>query len=442
MVQKSTAFLISIGFCLLVSAPSQGVEKRGSQHGIYDSVPLKEKEVVLLKTAHDYEELMQRRGLLYVDPELQSWLSGIGHRLIPDPSDDYQQYRFYLFRDPSPNAFALPDGQIYVHTGMLARLQNEAQLAALLAHEINHVAGHHSVVSFRSREKKAVFSVLLNVAANVTSNLALGVILLTDSVLAASIYGYSRSLEKEADTRAYDLMLNAGYDVREIPGLYEVLGHDYEGLQPRIIGKWSTHPALKIRAKYMADLVAKTPADVLSRLYIGDAGFRKRVRPVALKVVDDYILDNYPKTALAFARTLVDEDPSDPDALVAVGNACIALAMQAAYSTDQVINNKKMKKAVGKPARLTQAELRAQANAMTTIEKNSAAAEQAFLATLELDAYRAGAYRGLGWAYLHQKRYKESAAAFMKYLKMKPVASDRPIIIDQLHKIMAKIKSG
>ncbi|MCH8136653.1 MAG: hypothetical protein IIB77_11795 [Proteobacteria bacterium] len=88
------------------------------------------------------------------------------------------------------------------------------------------------------------------------------------------------------------------------------------------------------------------------------------------------------------------------------------------------------------------AELRAQANAMTTIEKNSAAAEQAFLATLELDAYRAGAYRGLGWAYLHQKRYKESAAAFMKYLKMKPAASDRPIIIDQLHKIMAKIKSG
>lgn len=434
---------MSIGFCILVSAPAQGAEESGSQHGIYDSVPLKEKEVVLLKTAHDYEELTQRRGIRYIDPELQAWLSGIGHRLIPDPSDDYQQYRFYLLRDPSPNAFALPDGQIYVHTGMLARLKNEAQLAALLAHEINHVAGHHNLVAFRSEQKKAAFNVLVNFAANVLGTAgAFGVAFLINSDLAASIYGYSRSLEKEADIRAYDLMLNAGYDVREIPGLYEVLRHNYEGLRPRINGKWSTHPALKIRAKYMADLVAKTPADVLSGLYIGDAGFRERVRPVALKVVDDYILDGYPKTALDFARTLVDEDPSDPDALVAVGNACIALAMRAAYSTDQVISNKKMKKAVGKQARLTQAELRAQANAMTTIEKNSAAAEQAFLATLELDAYRAGAYRGLGWAYLHQKRYKKSAAAFMKYLKMKPAASDRPVIIDQLHKIMAKIKSG
>lgn len=446
-INKTITILISLGFGVLIAATSHGAEKRDTQHGIYHSVPLKFNEYDLLKTAHDYEDMMSRRGLRFIDPQLESWFAGIGQRLTPNPSDEYQHYRFYLLRDPSPNAFALPDGQIYVHTGLLARLENEAQLAALLAHEINHVAGHHSLVAYRSRQSKAMLGVFVGLLGEAVGTLgAAGGALLINSGLAASVYGYSRSLEKEADIRGYDLLLNAGYDVREIPNLYGVLGQDYEGLQPRIRGKWSTHPELQIRAEYMADLVAKAPVDILAGLEIGDADFRKRIRPLALTVVDDYILDDYPKTALELARTLVEEDPNDPNGRVAVGNACIALGKRPGYSTDHALSDKKKKKAAKNRARLTRAELRAQAealpDAMANLEKNSEAAEQAFLAALELDPNRSEAYRGLGRAYLNRNQYKQSAAAFMRYLKMEPEASDRPVIIDQLHEIMRKIRSG
>lgn len=215
-INKIITILILVGFGVLIAATSHGAEKRDSQHGIYHSVPLKVNEYDLLKTAHDYEDMMSRRGLRYVDPQLESRFAGIGQRLTPNPSDEYQHYRFYFLRDPSPNAFALPDGQIYVHTGLLARLENEAQLAALLAHEINHVAGHPAwSPTDRDRVRPAMLGVFVGLLAEAVGTVgAAGGALLVNSGLAASVYGYSRSLEKEADLRGYDLLLNAGYDVR------------------------------------------------------------------------------------------------------------------------------------------------------------------------------------------------------------------------------------
>ena len=58
--------------------------------------------------------------------------------------------------------------------------------------------------------------------------------------LVSSIFGYSQDLEREADIKAYELLLQADYDVREMPALYRVLGEDYEGLQPRIKGSSTT----------------------------------------------------------------------------------------------------------------------------------------------------------------------------------------------------------
>ena len=83
-------------------------------------------------------------------------VESVGRSLAPPPTVDYQQYRFFVLRDPSPNAFALPNGDIYIHTGMLARLTDTAELAAVLGHELNHVAGHHGVVDLRANTKKII----------------------------------------------------------------------------------------------------------------------------------------------------------------------------------------------------------------------------------------------------------------------------------------------
>ena len=154
------AFLLILG----AAVPADAADKKPKEKGNYGAVELTEKDYHLIETSEEMHDQFQRRGVRHSDRELEAWLQEIGNRLAPETTDFYQQYRFYLIRDPSPNAFALPDGQIYVHTGLISRLENEAQLASLLAHEINHVAGHHGILAYRSQKKKAAAGIFFSIA--------------------------------------------------------------------------------------------------------------------------------------------------------------------------------------------------------------------------------------------------------------------------------------
>ena len=120
--------------------------------GVYESLPIRDDEWRLIEESNDLEGYFSAQSRLYMEPKALDLVRRVGHEIRPYPSDDYIEYEFFVLRDPSPNAFALPNGHVYVHTGMLARLGDEDQLAALLAHEINHVAGHHGIVNHRATE--------------------------------------------------------------------------------------------------------------------------------------------------------------------------------------------------------------------------------------------------------------------------------------------------
>ncbi len=164
----------------------------------------------------------------------------VGHEIRPQPTDDYIEYEFFVLRDPSPNAFALPNGHVYVHTGMLARLDDEDELAALLAHEINHVAGHHGIIEHRATRKKTIAGMVIGSLGPWGGMISLG--------LQTSVYGYSRKLEQEADDRAVEVLVASRYDPHALPALLDILGRDYEGLSPRTSTVWSTHPEVRARA--------------------------------------------------------------------------------------------------------------------------------------------------------------------------------------------------
>ena len=216
-----------LAFDLSPPADAAGSETEEQLHGIYEAVELKPRELSLLETAGDYEELFVRRGYRYQSPEFEALMQRIGSELAPEPTDSYLAYRFFIFDDPIPNAFALPDGQIYVNTGMLAMLDDEAQLAAILGHEIAHSAGHHGILSFRKTRKKMIWATVLGD--------------LGGYYLVRSIFGYNRILEAEADQRAFDSLLAQGYDVRAVAELFTILGQDIEGDQPAAQHpKWST----------------------------------------------------------------------------------------------------------------------------------------------------------------------------------------------------------
>src|SRR5208337_2552413 len=109
----------------------------------------------------------EKKGLVLHDPGLQAYIDSVGKQVLGDrPVPEKVTYRFLVLRDPTVNAFALPNGSVYIHTGLLALLVNEAQLASILGHETAHVYERHSYFENRSIRKKIIASEIIAAAAS------------------------------------------------------------------------------------------------------------------------------------------------------------------------------------------------------------------------------------------------------------------------------------
>jgi predicted Zn-dependent protease len=103
--------------------------------------------------SRDLEHRLDQSGLLYAEPVLLAYLNTIAARLgQATPTGGKLQFMVKVIRSPLLSAFALPHGVIYVYTGLLAKLENEAQLATLLGHEMTHIVHRHTVKEWRHIE--------------------------------------------------------------------------------------------------------------------------------------------------------------------------------------------------------------------------------------------------------------------------------------------------
>ena len=104
-------------------------------------------ERALWAKAEREETAIVARSRLYHDRLLDEYLSRLGARLVPPrvTAAGGPMFTFTVLSDPTLNVFAMPNGRVYVHTGLLSRLENEAQLATILAHEIAHVTYRHAL---------------------------------------------------------------------------------------------------------------------------------------------------------------------------------------------------------------------------------------------------------------------------------------------------------
>lgn len=147
-----------------------------------------------------------------------------------------------VFEDKSPNAFALPGNKIGIHTGMLALVDNQDQLAAVIGHEVGHVLAKHS--NERASQEMAVNSGMAIVQAVGAPESALGQTafgLLGVGAEYGILMPYSRVQESEADIIGVDLMAKAGFDPRQSVTLWQKMEQATQGQQP--IEFMSTHPA-------------------------------------------------------------------------------------------------------------------------------------------------------------------------------------------------------
>lgn len=329
----------------------------------------------------DFDNQIRKSDLIYRHKALNTYLNGVMHRIYPELAG---AIRVQLIRAPSLNAFALPNGSIYLHLGMLARMDNEAQLATLLGHEAVHFIHKHGIRQSRNVKNSAAWATGIG--------LATGIPLLGNVVAASSITGFSRDLERDADRHAYEQIVRAGYDARESVKMFEKMMAEVKALDIDEPYFFSTHPRLKERVASFKKLISnadqkfgktgekrflKATAEIRIVSLKEDIA-RRRYRSVLLVLEDKSRLANYPAEAHFY---------------------------------------------LGEAYRLRGG------------EKDGELAEAAYRQAVKLVPSFAPSYRVLGLYCMKRKKGEEAARNFRNYLKLAPEAADKPYILGYIKQI-------
>jgi len=172
------------------------------------------------------------------DPELQAYVTGIGQRLAAVSERPALPWSFKVVDDPVVNAFAIPGGFIYVTRGILAHFDSEAELAAVLGHEIGHVTARHTV-SQMSRQQLQTIGLGVGMIFSETVREYGG---LASAGLQLLNLSYSRGDESQSDELGLRYITRLGYDADAMIGVFQMLAGVGGGGEGRIPEWQLTHP--------------------------------------------------------------------------------------------------------------------------------------------------------------------------------------------------------
>jgi len=318
--------------CLLAAAPLvlsgclvPPVEPLGAQ---VDRESLAEDEQHLWKQARESTYQLDRSGLRLDAPALDAYLQKVAVALVGDQlSAAGLEPRVRVIANPDMNAFSFPTGDVYIHTALLARMDNEAQLATVLAREYAHVIERHGLRKHRTDRNTA------NLLA--ASGLALSGVqgggnakLLMQVASASSIGGYAYAMEMIADARSLEMMDRVGYDLNEAPRLFETTVayqeevHAQQPVSPLPFAMTTpVHVTNRINAyrKLLAGEYAAS-ANAPDRVK-NEAIFRRAVLPAAVRQAAlELDRGRFDSAEITITRA-IETDDANPDAWLILGEA-------------------------------------------------------------------------------------------------------------------------
>jgi predicted Zn-dependent protease len=218
---------------------------------------------------------IEKEHEVVTDAQLQTYISNLGAQLARSPRAGDFPYSFKVVNDSSINAFALPGGPMFIHTGLIKEAENEAQLAGVMAHEISHVALRHGTNQASKAQLIRLPALLAGQMADgsMLGSLAqLGIGVGANSVLLK----FSRSAESQADYNGTLIMSDAGFNPIEMARFFEKL-QAAGGRQGGVAQFFSSHPNPGNRSKAIESLIRQLP----SRRYTqGDAAAFGRAQAV------------------------------------------------------------------------------------------------------------------------------------------------------------------
>ena len=239
------------------------------------------KEIELGKREH--QKIIAQYGI-YRNKELTDYVTRVGERVAAQSTRPNLEYTFTVLDDEMINAFALPGGFIYVTRGILTHLNSEAELAAVLGHEIAHVTEKHAI---RNQNRGKVLGALSTVAAIYTGTP--GLYELSNIFSGVLLTGYSREFELEADAVGAAFMAKAGYSPDAMLNTIEILKNKdrveiaqarLEDRKPRVYhGFLSTHPDNDTRYKEAIRESGKLMTD--EHQYLGREEFLEKLNGLA-----------------------------------------------------------------------------------------------------------------------------------------------------------------
>jgi len=190
---------------------------------------------------------IQRSNNVVDDPELNEYIQQLGQKLVSFSDEPERSFHFFLIDNKNINAFAGPNGNIGVHTGLLLTTQSESELASVMAHEVAHVTQHHLFRQFDAAQKLSLPTTAALLAAIIlgSQNRDLGAAALAGvSASSAQLQiNFTRTNEKEADRVGIKTLAKSGYDPRSMPAFFEKLQQNNRYSAGKAIPEFlRTHP--------------------------------------------------------------------------------------------------------------------------------------------------------------------------------------------------------
>lgn len=254
----------------LALSPPSGLRAQDRPRGVDHLPALGEAAVDELSPAAEqrlgdqiFQQLL-RVGAVHDDPETADFMARQAERLLAASrqlghSSEDRSFRFFLVKDPTINAFAMPGGYIGIHTGLITASDREAEVMSVVAHEIGHVTQRHIARMFgQQRQGSAVMiaaAVLAALAARSSPDAAMGMLSLGQTVALREQLAFSRDAEREADRVGLQILAESGFDPGAMSSMFERLGQAgrlYDNNAPAYL---RTHP-----------LTSDRIADIQSRL--------------------------------------------------------------------------------------------------------------------------------------------------------------------------------
>jgi predicted Zn-dependent protease len=241
---------------------------------------------------------VRREMGVYADPELQRYVESVGMRLAHASQRPNLPWHFTIVDVPAVNAFALPGGYVYLTRGIMPFLDNEAQLAGVLGHEIGHVTARHSAQQYTKATSAGVGLTLLSIFVPEARPFQ-G---LSETALSVMFLKHGRDAELQADRLGVDYAARTGWDPAGVAGMLETLSRldEANGSRKGVPNWLSTHPAPADRVEQVQTSIQQASVNLGRQPIVDEAGYLNRI--------DGMIYGDNPSEGIVRGNTFLHPD--------------------------------------------------------------------------------------------------------------------------------------